>query len=128
MARILLIDDDSLMQGMLARTLEKMGHVVVTASDGKEGLRVYAPADFDLVLTDLVMPEQEGLETIRKLRAVNPAVKIIAMSGGGRGSAKDYLQVAQFMGARQVLAKPFSPAALEEALAVLLADGGRVEP
>lgn len=120
MARILVIDDDELMRGMLSRTLEKMGHLVVTAGDGGEGLRIYDPEDFDVVFTDLVMPGVEGLETLRELRRVNPGVKVVAMSGGGRGSAKDYLQVAQMLGATCVLTKPFSNAALVEVLASVL--------
>ncbi|HLQ36671.1 MAG TPA: response regulator [Planctomycetota bacterium] len=122
MPHILIIEDDDSLRKMLRLTLAKMGHTVAEAQNGKEGLAIHGKAPADIVLTDLIMPEMEGLETIMRLRRTHPGVKIIAMSGGGRGKAIDYLQAAKWMGAAQVLAKPFSEkdlaAAIEGALKV----------
>lgn len=121
MPHILLIDDDDLLRPMLCDNLQEMGHTVTEARDGKEGLAQQALAPADLVLTDLVMPEKEGIETIMELRKKYPAVKIIAMSGGGRVSAADYLRIARQVGAARVLSKPFSSQELELAINELLA-------
>lgn len=109
MATILLVDDDEQYRLMLNEVLQLAGYEVRQAQDGKEALRIYQAAPTDLVITDLIMPEKEGLETIRELRAYNPAVKIIAMSGGGRINPTDHLMMAQRFKAQRVLAKPFSP-------------------
>ena len=93
---------------------------MIEARNGKEGLELFARANADLVMTDIVMPEVEGLEVLMKLRKKEPPVKIIAMSGGGRVSATDYLRIARQMGAAQVLAKPFSNEAMMAAIAELL--------
>ena len=108
MAHLLLIDDDELFRPMLSENLEQLGHTVTEARNGKEGLARYANAPADLVLTDLIMPEKEGIETIMELRKRWPEVKIIAMSGGGRVAASSYLNTAQKLGAGCILTKPFS--------------------
>jgi CheY-like chemotaxis protein len=108
MARIVIIEDDEALRPALLRTVEKLGHEAVAEPDGKAGLgrvRAWPP---DLVITDMIMPEKEGVETIRELRRDFPAVKIIAISGGGRGSSADYLNFAKKFGAAATLAKPFS--------------------
>jgi DNA-binding response OmpR family regulator len=119
MARILLIEDDSLFRSMLREALTRVGHEVTEAENGGVGLRTFAKGSFDLVLTDLVMPEVEGIETIVKLRKQCPNIRIIAMSGGGRGSAYDYLHIAQQIGANRVLMKPFSTEDLRETVRTL---------
>ena len=108
MPRILLIDDDDSFRSMLSKTLAHFGHTVIEARNGKEGLELFSHADADLIITDLIMPEKEGLELLMELREMRTAVKIIAMSGGGRNSAADYLPIAKLMGAAKVLSKPFS--------------------
>jgi CheY-like chemotaxis protein len=118
MARILLIDDDDTVRTMLRLTLVHFGHTVIEARDGKEGLELFQNTDVDLLITDIVMPEKEGLEVLMELRKRLPPVKIIAISGG------DYLQMAKLMGAAKVLAKPFSSSVLIEAIDELLRDGG----
>jgi CheY-like chemotaxis protein len=123
MARILLIEDDQAQREILRMILEKMDHTVIEASDGHDGLTRFAKQGADLVLTDLIMPGKEGLETIQEFRQRYPAVKIIAMSGGARVGASDYLKVAQKFGAFRVLAKPFSREALTEAIAAATAPG-----
>jgi DNA-binding response OmpR family regulator len=106
MQNILVIDDDKLMCLALAKMLISAGYNVVQASDGEEGLKLYRTQDFDLVITDLIMPDKEGIQIIRELRKENSQVRIIAISAGGRGGATDYLKWARLMGAKQCLTKP----------------------
>jgi CheY-like chemotaxis protein len=120
MARILVIDDDANMRGSLAQTLERLGHQASVSPDGKEGIASAAAHPPDLVITDLIMPEKEGLETIMELRQRHPRIKIIAMSGGGRLSNEDYLHLAKRFGATVALAKPFTREELKAALAQAL--------
>jgi DNA-binding response OmpR family regulator len=118
MARILVIDDDPDIRAFLEEILKPAGHEVILAADGREGMERYRTSPADLVITDLYMPNQEGLETIRELRTCFPEVAIIAMSG--RTAALPMLSVAQKFGAVGVLRKPFSAdeliAAVQEAL------------
>ena len=123
MARILLVDDDELLRKALSLTLEKMGHQVHEARNGNEALLLFAAEPPDVVLTDIIMPEKEGLETILELKRLHPAVKIIAMSGGGRASNIDYLKIAKQMGVVRTLTKPFSPEAMAAAIAEVMAGG-----
>lgn len=105
-ASILVIDDDKLMCLALAKILTSVGYNVVQAFDGDEGLKLYRAQAFDLVITDLIMPDKEGIQIIRELRKENSRIRIIAMSAGGRGGATDYLKWARLMGAKQCLSKP----------------------
>lgn len=107
MKRILVIDDDNQTRQMLRQALERAGYSVVEARDGAEGLRHYQENPVDLVITDILMPEKEGLETIQELRERFPSVKIIAISGGGRTGKLDFLHVAEKLGALRTLHKPF---------------------
>jgi CheY-like chemotaxis protein len=120
MARILLIDDDDPVRTTLRQMLEQFGHTVIEARNGKEGLALFQPATVDVVITDVVMPEKDGLEVLRELRRMHPSVKIIAISGAERARAADYLQMAKFLGAATVLAKPLSIDALMAAVNELL--------
>lgn len=106
MARILIIDDEPQVRTMLREILEDEGYEVVDAADGNVGLKLYRDEPADLVITDLIMPEKEGLETIRELRRDFKEAKIIAVSGGGRVIPKDYLKVAQKFGALRIFGKP----------------------
>ena len=106
---------------MLRLTLIHFGHTVMEARNGKEGLELFRRANADLVITDIVMPEKEGLEVLIELRERQvPPVKVIAISGGGRQKATEYLRLAKLMGAARVLAKPFSNEALLAAIDELL--------
>jgi DNA-binding response OmpR family regulator len=118
--RILLVDDDESFRKMLRKTLIKLGYEVLEARNGKEAIELSDNNPVELVLTDIVMPEKEGLETIGVLRRKFPKIKIIAMSGGGRGSASDYLKVAKMMGANRVIVKPFSYEQISAVVAGLL--------
>jgi CheY-like chemotaxis protein len=108
MPRILLVDDDDSFRKMLRLSLVRLGYEVVEVGNGKDAVRLINEQLPDLLITDLVMPEKEGLETIDEVRRKHPKLKIIAMSGGGRVNATDYLKIARAMGADKVLAKPFS--------------------
>jgi CheY-like chemotaxis protein len=120
MSRILLIDDDDAVRTMLRLTLTEFGHAVTEARDGVQGLALFSAGEIDLVITDIVMPGKEGIEVINELRLLDPALKIIAISGGGRVGPMDYLRIASFLGAAKVLAKPFSNEELLAALNELL--------
>ena len=122
MARILLIEDDDSVRTMLRLTLDDFGHTVIEARNGKEGLALLEHANADLLITDILMPEKEGLEVLMELRKRHPPVKIIAISGG------DYLHMAKLMGAAKVLAKPFSTNLLIAAIDELLPGDGASAP
>ena len=111
MATILLIDDDELLRGALVQSLVNAGHKVIEASDGRQGCELARSMSVDLVLTDLVMPVQEGVETIMTLRRERPRLPVIAMSGGVTNS-KLYLDIAGKIGAKRMLPKPFMPKTL----------------
>lgn len=114
MANVLVIDDDHLLREMVAIHLRRAGHAVALAANGAEGLAALSRAAFDLVVTDIVMPEKEGLETIRAIRKGSPHVPVIAMTGGPRVLASggepgaDYLEMARLLGARETIRKPFT--------------------
>ena len=108
MARILVVDDDEAVRSLLKRKLGKAGHEVSTAESGVAASQLLRESVFDLTITDIIMPDKDGLETIIELRGKNwPGMKIIAMSGGGIGLARDYLSVARQLGADATIAKPF---------------------
>src|SRR5947208_389358 len=118
MARILVIEDDPGMRVLLEEALAGAGHEVLAAVNGKEGVLLFRAHPANLVITDLFMPEQEGLETIRQLRSVNPALKIIAISG----AAPEWrvLEMAKHLGAQKTLAKPFVLQEIRDAVETLL--------
>ena len=106
--RVLIIDDDEQLRALLREILERAGFAVVEAANGVEGLRLFRGDPADLVITDLIMPDKEGVETILELRREFPEARIIAISGGGRNGCANYLPIAARLGARRTLAKPFS--------------------
>ena len=108
MKSILIIDDDSLLRGMLKDVFEFNGFKVYAASHGQAGIDLYRKEHVDLVITDIVMPGKDGLETIRDLKKEYPDVKIIAISGANT-VAPDRLQVARGFGAIHTIRKPFMP-------------------
>jgi CheY-like chemotaxis protein len=109
MARILLIDDDDQFRMLLRRMLEKAGYSdIEEAKDGGLGVKLFRQRPFDLVITDIIMPDKEGLETIMELTGDYPQIKIIALSGGGRVGPHGYLEMAKRLGASRTLAKPFN--------------------
>lgn len=108
MHRILLIDDDELLREVMARCLAQAGYCVEQAANGREGIARMRANMADLVITDLVMPEMEGIETITKLHRDFPGLPVIAMSGAAKRSPS-YLMLAKKLGAIDTLLKPFSP-------------------
>ncbi len=121
MARILVIDDNDEFRGLMRRWLEGAGYEVVDASNGNEGIKLYRKRPADLVITDMIMPEKEGLETMVELRRDFPDVKIIAVSGGGFEDPKNYLESAKLIGgALRTFTKPFQKEELLEAIEEIL--------
>ena len=108
MKKILVIDDDNDFRRMLCAKLTKSGYTVVEAENGVEGIRRFTENEVHLVVTDIIMPEKEGMETILELKKIDPALKIIAVSGGGRSAPEDYLSVSEYFGAVKSFRKPFN--------------------
>jgi len=119
-ANILIIDDDDQFRTMLRKLIERSGYEVIDASSGKEGIKLYRENPADLIITDLIMPDKDGIETIQELKQIFPDVKIIAISGGGRLGANDYLNVAQILGAKRTMTKPINLPELLNAIEELL--------
>ncbi|MBS0662921.1 MAG: response regulator [Verrucomicrobia bacterium] len=106
--KILVIDDEPEICELTKLLLERAGHEVLTATNGNAAIRLFNEQIFDLVITDILMPDRDGLEVIAELRRKHPAVRIIASSGGGRVSSDSYLHIARKTGAHALLAKPFT--------------------
>ncbi|HPI26140.1 MAG: response regulator [Candidatus Cloacimonetes bacterium] len=107
MAKILVIEDDDSFRRVLVQMLSKAGFEVRQAGDGNQAIEVCSQFGPDLVLTDIIMPDKEGLETIQELLEICPTLKIVAMSGGGKFGPDSYLPLAQKLGAKAALQKPF---------------------
>jgi DNA-binding response OmpR family regulator len=121
MARILIIDDDNAFRAMLRAMLEEAGYNdIEEADDGDIGAKLFRQRPFDLVITDLIMPNKEGIEMIVELRRDYPLIKIIAVSGGGRTGPQDYLRLARHLGADRTLEKPFKCSELIDTMQGLL--------
>jgi DNA-binding response OmpR family regulator len=114
------IDDDPQIREMLGQLLERAEYEVLVAPDGKEALKLHQANPAHLIITDIVMPEKEGLETIMEFRRNFPTVKIIAISGGGRIGPAEYLHSAILLGAHRTLSKPFEVQELLNAIQELL--------
>jgi len=104
---VLIIDDDDIFRTGLVKILQLEHYEVYAARDGEVGLKVFEDKEPDLVITDILMPNKEGIETIIEIREKVPDQKILAMSGGGRGSPREYLEFARDFGAGRILQKPF---------------------
>jgi DNA-binding response OmpR family regulator len=129
-AKILIIDDDPGMRRTVSRILARAGHEVIEASDGEEGMDSFRKNHPDIVVTDIIMPKKEGIETILDLRREHPSTLILAISGGATNTSGplvplDYLGLAESLGADGVLAKPFRAAALLQEIDKLLGRGAR---
>ncbi len=120
MATILLVDDDDQVRDMLKKIFVMEGYEVVEAADGQQATDLYDPGTIDVVVTDIVMPEKEGLQTIREIREVNPEARIIAISGGGRIKPQDYLDWANRIGVDKTFIKPVRRAEILAAVSELL--------
>jgi len=110
MALVLVIDDDPIVRSYVAVLLEAYDHLIIVAQDGIEGMAAFKSNQIDLVITDIVMPGKEGIETIREIRRLNLTVPILAVSGSHiEGRYGGYLELAEALGASATLAKPFTP-------------------
>jgi DNA-binding NtrC family response regulator len=117
MARILIIDDDEDVRAVVSGVLESAGHEVVHASNGAQGIALQRESRAELVITDILMPDKEGIETIRDLKQEFPTLRIIAMSGAGRLlGTTNHLFTAKELGANAILRKPFGPSTLLESV------------
>ncbi len=108
MYEIIVVDDEPMIREGLKMALEMEGHNTTTASDGREALRILDNKRPDLIITDIIMPECDGIEVICSVKERSPNTKIMAISGGGRINAKDHLKIAKQLGACSVMTKPFS--------------------
>jgi CheY-like chemotaxis protein len=120
--KILVIDDEEAVRQIVGEMLLLEGYEVITAPNGKVGLQLFRKEPTDLIITDIFMPEMEGLETIRQLHREFPHLKIIAMSGGGEAGMLSFLSYAKRFGALRTLGKPFSREDLLKSVRELLAE------
>ena len=116
MAEIMVIEDDELMRDMMTIILERQEHQVIGAENGRDAEQLLKEHSVDLVITDILMPVQEGMETIMVLKHYYPDMKIIAMTGGGKTGPDIYLNIAKKLGAEKTLVKPFKHEDLLEAV------------
>lgn len=104
--KVLIIDDDEILNEMIAVLLQSHSFETISAFNGKEGVDALRNEGIDLVITDIIMPDKEGLQTIREIKSISPQTPIVAISGGGKNNA-DYLSMAGLMGADRTFRKPF---------------------
>ncbi len=107
-ATILIIEDDSEVREYLESVLSRAGYECISAPNGKAGVELFLASPTDLVITDIIMPEKDGIETIMDLRRKNSGLKVIAISGGGRAEPENYLHSAKLLGANRTMKKPFT--------------------
>ena len=120
MASILLIDDDKILRVMTTELLRAGGHAVDTANDGNAGLELYKSGQYDLVITDIMMPEMNGLQLIEQLSYTTPRPRVLAYSGGSQLSQSSFLPLAKDLGVERILAKPVMPGVLLRTVADVL--------
>lgn len=120
MSAILVIDDDASVREVVSEMLRLEGHEVTIAENGRDAIPLLSAHEFDLVITDLIMPEKEGIETISEIRRTDRRIPIVAISGGGRLGPGDYLETARYIGADATLAKPFARQELLATIEALL--------
>ena len=125
---VLIIDDDAAVSRTLSLILTRAGYQVSTATSGRKGLELLSNEGYDLVLTDIIMPELDGIEAIRRIRSDHPGLRVIAMSGGGQIDKADFLHMAQVLGADRVLEKPVRGEKLLELVSAVLAAPTRTLP
>lgn len=108
MPGVLIVEDDKELREMLKMSLLRRSYTVLEAENGKNAITHFKPSLTDLVVTDLIMPEEDGLKVVIKLRELKPSIKIIAISGGGKVGPGSYLNLAKALGADAIFSKPFS--------------------
>lgn len=125
MSKILVLDDEPSILLMIKKMLEKEGYSVEMATNGREGMELFEKNKPDLLITDIIMPEKEGLETIFELRRRYPELKIIAISGGGSVGPEGYLPSAKIFGANLVMPKPLVMKEFLQAVRLLLDESAK---
>jgi CheY-like chemotaxis protein len=105
--RVLVIDDDRRARSIVERTLQRAGYHVLSAINGVEGMRLWRNTRPDLVITEIIMPEKDGIETMMEIRKLEPAAKVLAMTGYLQRGKVNFLEIVRSLGADGVLAKPF---------------------
>ena len=108
MANILIIEDDNEVREFLDSVLIRAGYKTRTAANGREGVQVFRSQPFDLVITDIIMPEKDGIETIMDMKREQSDLRVLAISGGGRAEPDNYLESARLLGADATMKKPFT--------------------
>ena len=116
LARILIVDDDPLIREMLATVLRDAGYETTCAADGREALELFDASPADLVIADILMPDGDGMQAIRKLRRRRPGIKVLAISGGSEMESARYLRAAESFGATRTLVRPFDNRQLLDAV------------
>lgn len=117
MAKILVVDDEEPIRTLVSKIVAKDGHEIMEAENGMHACKSFQNVDIDLIITDLVMPEQNGIEMIIQLKKTHPNVKVIAISGGSGFSGQiDLLSVAKLLGAKHIIKKPFTVDQIREAV------------
>lgn len=122
MAKILIIEDDEEVREYLESVLSRAGYECLSAHNGQAGVDLFMTNPADLVITDIIMPEKDGIETIMDLRRKNSSLKVIAISGGGRAEPENYLHSAKLLGANKTMKKPFTNEEMLGAIRDLLDD------
>ncbi|MFN8241093.1 MAG: response regulator [Bacteroidales bacterium] len=112
MSGILLVEDNTELREMLREALSKRKYSIFEACDGRDAINKFKPQLMDIVVTDLIMPEEDGLKVIMKVKEIKPEIKIIAISGGGKAGPGSYLNLARVLGADETFSKPFSLSSL----------------
>lgn len=120
MKKILVVDDDDLIRDLIYEILEPNGFQVILADNGNKALAILDSEEVDLIITDIIMPDKEGIETIIDIKKKLPKAKIIAMSGGGQLDANSYLNIAKRLGVKATISKPFDPAKLLQTIQQVL--------
>ena len=123
--RVLIIDDSKVVRRSVEHSLAGAGYSVVAAADGSEGVRLWQETQPELVITDIMMPERDGIETMMEIRRHCPQAKIVAMTGFRHSGSVDFPEMLRRLGADDVLTKPFAPDVLLAAVDRLLAAGKR---
>jgi YesN/AraC family two-component response regulator len=123
MSTVLVIDDEEAIRGSVRTILEAAGHTVLEAENGVSGVELFSVHRPHLVITDILMPVRDGLETVRAIRAIDPQARIIAMSGGGEMRYANFLKAVREFGAAETIEKPFRRAAFLEVVARVLKTG-----
>jgi CheY-like chemotaxis protein len=121
---ILVVDDEPELRDLISRVLVDAGHRVTCAENGEQASRLISGEMFDVVLTDVIMPEKDGMQVITELRRKYPSVRVVVMSGGGHVPRDQYLKIAKGLGAHAVLEKPFDNIELRRAIESVLPTEG----